>query len=145
MRQNHEASETGACPARALLPDSWTTTGAVIGSGVPAFERWESERYRAEYFFRDGDLIVHFYPPDQGPRAGFRHRIGDALEATAPGYFKAGRPRLEAAYTPELESYWLRASGAGHGADPDALACRYFRELDRALDGALTPLPCGAS
>ena len=76
MRQNREAPETEASPERVLTTDRWSTTGAVIGSGVPAFERWESARYRAEYFFREGDLVVHLYPPDHGPRARFRERMG---------------------------------------------------------------------
>lgn len=120
-------------PRGKLASDHWTTNAGAVARAVPTLEEWTSEHFRAEYFFDDGDLIVHLFP--EAPRSGgsFEQWMGRALEQDAPEYFRATRPELEAQYVPQLDSYWLCAKGAGNSADPEERARRFFERIEARL------------
>jgi hypothetical protein len=57
-----------------------------------------------------------------------------ALNDVAQKHFNATYPRLQAKYTEELKSWWLRAQGFGHVIDYDALVHRFLELMDARLD-----------
>lgn len=93
------------------------------------------------------DLVVHFYLPGAfGPveRAAvyWEKVFPRVLDPVAKEVFEADYPALQAAYTEELRSWWLRAYGLGArvgGGGAEAIAAwgmRFFEALDQALDRA---------
>jgi hypothetical protein len=115
------------------------------GAGVTAITFTKSEEFTtfiAEYTIKDDDLVFHFFltpeldkEPKDGPVAVYWMRTFPlTLDKAAQNFFRATAPRLQAKYTVELQSWWLRAQGFGTNLDPDALAMRFLHELDKALD-----------
>lgn len=58
----------------------------------------------------------------------------NVLSTVAQRHFEAAYPRLQAKYTDELKSWWVRAQGFGHVLDLDRFMGSFFMQLDRALD-----------
>ena len=101
--------------------------------------------FRAEYTVKDQDMIFHFYLPTHA-EAGLKtpegrqawmdyllHRFPTKLNVVAQEHFGATAPRLQAKYTEEVASWWLKAQGFGLSSDPNLLATRFFEKLDAAL------------
>lgn len=109
-----------------------------IVDAIPKFKPVEGyTTFRAEYALQDSNIIVHFFlPPDfRGDKGSYwAIRFPRALDATAQHCFQATRPRLQAKYTEELESWWLRAQSYDHIVDLDGFMTSFFDLLDGALE-----------
>lgn len=85
----------------------------------------------AEYTFDGNDIVYHFYPPQGGMVTDYwKNLFAKSLERVAVSHFDAGPSRLRAAYTDELASWWLRASGFAVVGDPDLMSKKLFEKLD---------------
>lgn len=95
----------------------------------------EYTTYRAEWAVDGADLVFHFFPTEENnSRVYWTEHFPAVLERVAQEVFDATWPRLKAAYTPELVSYWLRAYGFASLGDPEARVRALFSALDSALD-----------
>lgn len=103
--------------------------------------------FRAEFAIDGDDLVFHFFlPPEFSSLSGpviaqrvdryWKDGFPRALDGTARDFFKADFPTLKAAYTTELNSWWLRANGFGNNVDPEARCRLFIQKLDAALDQA---------
>lgn len=104
--------------------------------------------FLAEYALLDGAYVVHFFPPreryvptGQGKMqvhgeflVKWQRTFPQVLSPTAERYFQATQPRLQAAYTAEMFSWWFKAAGFADRLDPDSYIMKFFEELDSALD-----------
>jgi hypothetical protein len=90
--------------------------------------------FTAEYAWDDGDLVFHFFRAPDHDAAYWLQKFPSALDPVARQAFKAGPPRLRAAYTDEMDSWWLRAKGYTHLVDKDAFVARFLQKLDQTLD-----------
>lgn len=89
-----------------------------------------------------GDLTIHLYRPEDAPYsdAYFSGKFADVLSVVAIKVFGMQYPQLAAAWTPEVESWWLRARGVGLTGNSEMLCRHFFATLDVALDQALQAL-----
>jgi len=90
----------------------------------------------AEYAFEEGDIILHFYktPEYQDNVAYWLNVFPAALDPVARTVFNATAPRLRAAYTEEMDSWWLRADSYDHIIDKRGLVLRFLDTLDKTLE-----------
>lgn len=100
--------------------------------------------FRAEYANLMGDFVFHFFVNDEvnqlaDPWAYWKGRFPQVLERVAKEYFAIGYPRLRAAYSDEMASWWLRADGFDHLIDPDEFCRRFLERLDAELDHQTRP------
>ncbi len=98
--------------------------------------------FEAEFAVTEGDLVFHFKVTPEvqaldNPSKYWLEDFSKALDTVAQEVFKASFPRLRAAYTEEMASWYLRAEGAGMLLDPHALAYRFLDALDAALDARM--------
>lgn len=109
-----------------------------VAQAVPKFTKVEDyTTFVAEYALQDGNIVIHFFLP-----ADFKGNAGNywavnfprALDATARSYFMADRPRLQAKYTPELQSWWFKANSYDHVVDIAGFIRGFFDALDAALE-----------
>lgn len=119
-----------------------------VACGVQPLQFKKVEDYTtflAEYAWDGDDLVFHFFRTPEmqgqaGPPAGlsgtqyWRLVFPEVLDPVAREVFQAGPPRLRAAYTEEMDSWWLRASNYGHLIDKDAFVSRFLAKLDQTLD-----------
>lgn len=103
------------------------------------------DSFRVEYAVKGDDLIFHFYIPPRAEQTFnqkgakqawldyFLNRFKDKLVIVLQEYFECGAPRLQAMYTEEIASWFIKAQGFGNSADPDLLCRRFFEKLDAAL------------
>lgn len=126
--------------------------GTVIGNVKDAVIQFKQVQafttFIAEYAVQDGAYILHFFPPRERyiHTGNGRYQVhGEflirwqrsfpaVLSPVAEEYFQATQPRLQAAYTAEMFSWWLKAAGFAERLDPDAYIMRFFEKLDAALD-----------
>lgn len=117
--------------------------GSVIDA-VPKFvpvTRFPS--FRAEWVLQGGkDLVIHFFrpeglasPPSQAHRDYWLTRFPTFLDSTARSYFHAERPRLQAKYTMEVDSWWFKANSYEHIIDLAGFAEKFLEALDASLRG----------
>lgn len=134
------------------VDDLRVAAGTVVGNvanAVIQFTKVESfTTFLAEYAIQDGAYIVHFFPPKERYIAGSQGRMQvhgeflikwqrtfpQVLSPTAEAYFEATYPRLQAIYTAELFSWWLKASGFADRFATDEYIMKFFERLDEALD-----------
>lgn len=107
--------------------------------------------FLAQYTMRGADIVVHFYLPDElrGNEASNSAKAAlsspvvtqywtavfpSVLDPVARRYFGVESPRLQAAYTQEVSSWWLRAKNFGHVPDLAAYLQPFFETLDAGLD-----------
>lgn len=103
--------------------------------------------FLAEYAIQGGDYIVHFFPPKEryvhtngkyqvhGPfLVKWQRTFPAVLSPCAETYFGATQPRLQAAYTAEMFSWWLKAAGFAERLGPEDYILRFFEKLDADLD-----------
>jgi len=124
--------------------------------------------FSAEYGFKGSDIVIHFFLPVDFVRAHSSVPLDDAdltscaqwiidnkptikaywqglfpqiLEPVAQSVFRASPPRVAAAYTPEVVSWWFQAKGF-RVLRPELLINHLFEHLDQILDraGAVTTL-----
>jgi hypothetical protein len=93
--------------------------------------------FRAEFAVTGDDLVFHFYMKG-GPAdpTYWSNVFPFVLDHVARECFKADYPRLQARRIDDfdIDSWWFRAFGFATGIDPAALAQRFLRDLDAALD-----------
>lgn len=111
-----------------------------IEKAIPVFTQVNDyTTFRAEWAQIGTALVLHFFLyPDVQSDAKERYwldKFPTQLSDTAERYFGATAPRIIAKYTPELESWYMRANGFTP-LDPGAYLQGFFDELDRALDAA---------
>lgn len=96
--------------------------------------------FKAEYAFDGGDIILHFFPSPE--REGDTHYwlqlFPAVLDPVAREVFDATAPRLTAAYTEEMDSWWLRARNYWHILDKEVLTLRFLEKLDQTLDTTIS-------
>jgi hypothetical protein len=92
--------------------------------------------FLAEYAFEGGDIILHFYrtPEYKDNTAYWLNIFPMALDPVARIVFNATAPRLRAAYTEEMDSWWLRANDYEYIIDRKALVLHFLETLDHTLD-----------
>jgi hypothetical protein len=110
-----------------------------IEKGVPVFHPVDDyTTFRAEWAEIGSAFVLHFFISDEMRHLSTLTRYWEqdfptALSDTAERYFEATAPRIIASYTPELESWFMRANGFTP-LDPQEFLRGFFDELDRALD-----------
>jgi hypothetical protein len=107
-----------------------------IADAVPKFTPLSYPTFLAEYAVQSGqDIVVHFFLPQGflGAQDYWTSRFPTALDATAREYFAAERPRLQAKFTQELNSWWFKARGYGHIIDLVGFVRKFFETLDASL------------
>jgi len=111
-----------------------------LQSAIPKFDPYHGKYFSAEHAVIGADLVYHFYLPQgvvesAGERVEhyWRVRFASALDSQAQSYFQAGAPRLQAKYTEEMGSWWLRARGYADAVDPNGLALGLYRALEEQL------------
>lgn len=92
--------------------------------------------FDAEYAFDRNDIVFHFFPPhaNEVTRQYWLSQFPAVLDKFAQKFWEVEYPRLMAAYTEELNSWWLRAFGFGNQGDPEARALKFIEQLDAELE-----------
>ena len=100
----------------------------------------EYTSFHAEYSFDGDDLVFHFFisPEHKGDRRYWLETFPLVLDPTARKYFKAEMPRLRAAYTEEMDSWWLRADGYDQILDKHNYCKRFLAKLDQDIDTVIS-------
>jgi hypothetical protein len=97
----------------------------------------EHEGFIAEYGMEGDDYVFHFFLPSEPTRRNdteyWLKTFPVVLDVVAREHFQATRPRLRAAYTEEMASWWLRADGYGNVLNKDAFARRFLVKMHQAL------------
>ena len=101
------------------------------------FTTKEYKTFRVEYTLRGNDFVIHFFlPTSVTERNAHQYRdwwlreFSSRMDACAQEHFEAGPPRLQARYTEEVASWWLKAQGFGHLLTPLKFLERFFSTLD---------------
>lgn len=110
---------------------------------VPEFKTISRYSFKAEWDIIADDIVIHFFLPKQArPKAPREEeawmkywltRFPEKLDSVAQSYFDAEYPRLQAKYTDEVASWWLKAQGYGHMIDPQKYIEGFIDRLDEAL------------
>ena len=92
--------------------------------------------FRAEYSWDGDDLVLHFFrtPEKEGDHNFWLQVFPTALDVAARQYFEAVAPRLRAAFTEEMDSWWMKAKDYGHIIAKDEYVTRFLEKLDQMLD-----------
>lgn len=92
--------------------------------------------FRAEYALDGADFVVHFYqtPEHEKDIPYWLKSFPAVLDAVAREHFQANQPRLVAAYTEEMGSWWLRAHDYANILDKDGYIRKFLDKLDQTLD-----------
>ena len=105
-----------------------------IAAGIPNFIKvLDYTTFSAEYAMKDGDLVVHFYPTDV-TKGIWTREFAWILDRVAQDHFRATAPRLQAKFTEEVNSWWLRARGYSHIVNIKAFVDKFFELIDQALE-----------
>lgn len=109
----------------------------------------EYTTFLAEYAMMDGDIVVHFFPPqEQYVKVAEGYKMLDehllrwqrafpqVLSPVAEKYFAATYPVLVAQYVTEMTSWYFKAGGFARRLDPESFVLRFFAQLDQVLDVA---------
>ena len=103
-----------------------------LGIQPPTFVEYTGPLFRAEVAVIDDDYVFHFYPV-KGQEVAWA-QFAHILNAAAQEDFEASFPRLKAAYTAELGSWWLRAYAfASLHIDRDAFIQRLYQRMEQAF------------
>jgi hypothetical protein len=111
-------------------------TELIVGAyGIEGLEftKIDYPTFRAEYAWKDDDLIYHFFRPENVTDRVWIAEFPIHLDAAARAFFRAELPRLRAAYSDEMDSWWLRACDYLLGVDPVAFPVRFLDKMDHAL------------
>ena len=121
------------------------TQQAEVGiGGIAALEFTQVDTFpafRAEWALkgdRSQDYVVHFFLKegqslrDRAVREFWTGLFPTYLSDTAMSFFGKSHPQLEAAYTQEVDSWWLSAKDCAETAFPDKYIELFFRTLDAA-------------
>lgn len=97
------------------------------------FEQFECPDFRAEFTLKGDDLVFHFFFKSSTMN-WWKYEFPKFMEAIAKQHFNADYPQLVAAYSEELESWWLRAANQNVRFDPMGFARRYCQVLQHAIE-----------
>lgn len=113
------------------------------------FKVEEYQNFRVEYALVNEDFVVHFFVTqtqiqtmeESELEQWWLNGFAVGMDRVAQEYFDAGPPRLQAKYTQEVASWWLKAQGYGHLVSPEAYLLGFFAQLDGTFHSAGGPLP----
>ena len=99
----------------------------------------EYTTFDAEYAYVDNDIVFHFFLPDdvshlQGVQEYWKNAFPAALDKVSQEHWDATYPRLQAAFTEELNSWWMRCFGFAQVGNPEARIKKFFDKLDKQID-----------
>jgi hypothetical protein len=99
----------------------------------------EYTTFTAEYTMLNGDIVIHFFLPEEvdhlkNANTFWKTKFPEVLDFFSRSFWEADYPRLQAAYTPELNSWWMRCFGFANIGDPEARAKKFFEGLDAELE-----------
>ncbi len=99
------------------------------------FIRQELSSFDVETHIDDNgaDAVIHFYAKSE---CAFPVGFANVLDATAQDYFKATFPRIKAAYTPEMQSWWMQLNSF-----PVLDLQTYIDEFYKRLDAEFKAVP----
>lgn len=98
--------------------------------------------FRAEHAFDGEDIVFHFFKTPECPPKGYWDDVfPNTMSDVAQAVFQAGFPRLKAAWTEEVESWWLRCTGFASEGLPEERIKRFYRELDESLEAKNSKAP----
>ena len=123
------------------------TTDGGYGLKPVAFNKVDGfTTFRGEYALDGEDVVLHFWKTKEVKNHPFNGKywtriFPKVLSDTAEEHFQATYPRLRAAFSEELDSWWMRALGYGHVLDLDAYVRAFLTKLDQKLDMALFTEP----
>lgn len=145
----------GVMPQHELTIDELKSAGGTVignvGEAVIKFtEVTDFTTFLAEYAIQGDAYILHFFPPkERYVHTGngryqvhgeflirWQRMFPQVLSPVAEEYFQATQPRLQAAYTAEMFSWWFKATGFAERLDPPAYIMKFLEKLDAALDAA---------
>lgn len=94
------------------------------------FAKLERPKYLGEVGKKIGDYVFHFFPlPDEEFPADFEAKMGEAFIEVF-----LFEDRVQSVFTPELNSWAVRAIGFATNPMSDDLALRVFPVLDQKLE-----------
>lgn len=110
------------------------------------FEELEYTTFLAEWALDGIDLVFHFKLPTSPEDLRKIKYDGDYWQGLFPGVlsevaqevFKATYPQLKAAFTPEMDSWWMRAYGFGKSFGAEELVRKFLDTLDIRLESRLS-------
>lgn len=99
----------------------------------------EYTTFTAEYAFVGDDIVFHFFLPDdvshlQGAQDYWQSRFPAALDKCAQEHWEVTYPRLQAAFTEEVNSWWLRCFGFANVGNPESRVRKFLSKLDKQID-----------
>lgn len=99
----------------------------------------EYTTFDVEYAYVDNDIVFHFFLPDdvnhlQGAQEYWKTRFPEVLDIVSQEYWDATYPRLQAAFTEELDSWWMRCFGFAHVGNPESRIKKFLDKLDNQID-----------
>lgn len=118
--------------------------GGVVGL---EFEAVEYTTFDAEWALDGIDIVFHFkLPSDPEDRRHVARYDGDYWQGLFPGVlsdvaqevFRATYPQLQAAFTPEMDSWWMRAFAFGKSFGAEDLVRKFLDTLDIRLESRLS-------
>jgi hypothetical protein len=121
--------QLGGRDARPLVSGEIVESSAAEPFGVIEFAKTERAKYNAEVGKKAGDYVYHFFPKDGTFPPNFEALMGDAFLAV--WMFPE---RIQASFTPELNSWAVRAVGFATNPLSDDLAISLFAVLDLKLE-----------
>lgn len=153
MQPTYSRQDTDEVFAREREMAGGQEAPVLIGNVVDAVVQFKQVKqfttFLAEYAIQGDDYIVHFFPPKEryvvnngkgqvhGPfLVKWQRAFPQTLSPCAEEFFGATAPRLKAAYTAEMFSWWFKASGFTQRLDPDGFILLFFEKLDAALDAS---------
>lgn len=144
----HVEEGTAAQTLSEQAQDNFSTKS--IADGVPKFQSvTDYNTFLAEYTLKDGDIVIHFFLPKDFRKSGqaaliyWTTTFAVALDYVAQEVFQATQPRLQAKYTEELNSWWLRARSYDHLINLQQFMGSFFERLDEELERTLALAPSG--
>jgi len=100
--------------------------------------------FDAEYALVGVDIVIHLFQPHDGAhgRNFWCNTLPEILDRHAREFWEETYPRLQAAYTPELDSWWFRAFGFAYQGLPHERVHKFLEGLDTKIDDVLRKPSC---
>jgi hypothetical protein len=98
--------------------------------------------FKAEYTFSNNDIVFHFFIPTDNALITrdavyyWMRKFPTVLDEVARGYWDVTYPRLKAAFTEEVNSWWLRAFGFVDVGNPEVRVIEFLAQLNAAISKA---------
>lgn len=108
-----------------------------IQNSVPQFKRVDDyTTFMVEWDLIGDDLVFHFYLTKEYVEdpAYWTVQFPQVLNVIGQEHFGASAPRLQAKYTEEVQSWWMKAQRYGHILDIPVYVAAFFEKLDAGLE-----------